>query len=461
MRRVAALAAVLVAPSVLAQGFVAERLQPLGGAYDILGVESARVPPHLALSATVILSYAHRPLVLTAPGVELPLLSNQTTVTAGASIGLFDRLELSLDVPVVIYQATPALSRATGYAPAKAGGICDAVLTPKVKLYSGSEIALSIAAPFSLPTGDGDSYLGYGRVTASPRVIFEYQTPSEIRVAANLGVAVRGRRSSSDLYMGNALTHAIGAEFPFTLASTRFAAIATLAGEVAKTSDNETSAPLELLGGVAWRGPVGIDVTLGGGPGITKGYGTPRYRLFAAVSLRPASNSTPDAEPPASQSSPEPRQTEPESAVSDSTVPDTSQQADTPSQDQPSVHDGANEQEMAEIRRSTVAFAFQSHDVPTDFAPILDRIASIMKTDERVVLRIEGHADEQGPAGYNQALSERRARAVRHALIEKGVAAERIEALGFGSTTPLDRRHTLAAHRRNRRVEFVPVVGEP
>ena len=74
------------------------------------------------------------------------------------------------------------------------------------------------------------------------------------------------------------------------------------------------------------------------------------------------------------------------------------------------------------------------------------------KPDARVA--IEGHTDLRGDAPYNQALSQRRADAVRGWLVGRGVGAERINATGAGETRPVRTGNTEADHQSNRRVEI-------
>jgi len=72
----------------------------------------------------------------------------------------------------------------------------------------------------------------------------------------------------------------------------------------------------------------------------------------------------------------------------------------------------------------------------------------------RGVLRIEGHTDNVGKAASNNALSRKRAEAVRSALIARGVPAERLVAEGFGSTRPVASNDNDNGRARNRRIEI-------
>lgn len=70
-------------------------------------------------------------------------------------------------------------------------------------------------------------------------------------------------------------------------------------------------------------------------------------------------------------------------------------------------------------------------------------------------LTIEGHTDSQGSDADNLVLSQNRADAVLHALIDQhGVAADRLTATGFGETRPVESNDTLEGRARNRRVEL-------
>lgn len=76
------------------------------------------------------------------------------------------------------------------------------------------------------------------------------------------------------------------------------------------------------------------------------------------------------------------------------------------------------------------------------------------KYPKRTVL-IEGHTDSRGSNGYNQELSERRANAVKSALMGMGVNSNRISTRGMGEASPVAPNDTAAGRQMNRRVEIV------
>ena len=68
---------------------------------------------------------------------------------------------------------------------------------------------------------------------------------------------------------------------------------------------------------------------------------------------------------------------------------------------------------------------------------------------------IEGFTDSTGSAEFNQGLSERRALAVRSALVDAGVSPQRISTEGYGMARPVADNSTPEGRQRNRRVEIV------
>ena len=86
-------------------------------------------------------------------------------------------------------------------------------------------------------------------------------------------------------------------------------------------------------------------------------------------------------------------------------------------------------------------------------------LAEYMRQHPEARITVSGHADSIGSAAYNQALSERRAMAVREALIREGVNAERVEAVGRGHGSPAAENGSEAGRRLNRRVEGFITVG--
>jgi formylglycine-generating enzyme required for sulfatase activity len=100
-----------------------------------------------------------------------------------------------------------------------------------------------------------------------------------------------------------------------------------------------------------------------------------------------------------------------------------------------------------------VIFDFDSARIRPDMFPVLDKAVQIIRPRNRPI-RIEGHTCSLGSDAYNQTLSERRAASVRDYLVRRGIAAESIQAVGYGESRPKYSNATEAGRRLNRRVEI-------
>lgn len=117
---------------------------------------------------------------------------------------------------------------------------------------------------------------------------------------------------------------------------------------------------------------------------------------------------------------------------------------------------------------ATELFAFDSAELRMP-QPKLDELATLLNTESDIdQIVITGHTDRLGAESYNQALSERRARAVKNYLVSRGVSADRLRAEGKGETSPVvqcdnqARSALIRCLQPNRRVEVeqITVVRE-
>ena len=102
-----------------------------------------------------------------------------------------------------------------------------------------------------------------------------------------------------------------------------------------------------------------------------------------------------------------------------------------------------------------VLFAFDKAELSAQAAPRLDKLAGFLKQFPDRKLLIEGYTDSVGNDAYNLSLSERRAQAVRDALVPRGVDSARISARGYGKAHPVADNGSADGRAMNRRVEIV------
>lgn len=83
------------------------------------------------------------------------------------------------------------------------------------------------------------------------------------------------------------------------------------------------------------------------------------------------------------------------------------------------------------------------------------KLANVLQQHPQRTVLVEGFTDSTGTAAHNQELSERRATAVRSALLELGVARERVAIRGYGESYPVAANDTAQNRQLNRRVEII------
>ena len=105
------------------------------------------------------------------------------------------------------------------------------------------------------------------------------------------------------------------------------------------------------------------------------------------------------------------------------------------------------------VTTQQVRFDLDAAAIPADGAGPLDDLAALLLADPRIeLLRVEGHADEQGSSRYNLDLSRRRAVACVDWLVAAGIDRARLEAVGTGEARPVE------GQSASRRVEFTVLV---
>ncbi|NPA71584.1 MAG: peptidoglycan-associated lipoprotein Pal [Gammaproteobacteria bacterium] len=109
---------------------------------------------------------------------------------------------------------------------------------------------------------------------------------------------------------------------------------------------------------------------------------------------------------------------------------------------------------LASLKGKVVHFDFDSSDVKSSDYAVIKANADYLTGDSSLNVTVKGHGDERGSREYNLALGERRANAVKNALVSEGVSPSRITVISFGEDAPVDEAHTEAAWTKNRRAEF-------
>lgn len=122
------------------------------------------------------------------------------------------------------------------------------------------------------------------------------------------------------------------------------------------------------------------------------------------------------------------------------------------------IDDPSRARNTEQFASETVYFALDKAIVEQKEMGKISTVADFIKRNPDHDILVEGHCDERGTEGYNLALGDRRALAVREALIAAGAPADNVHTVSYGESRPADPGHTQAAWAKNRRGAFVLVL---
>jgi len=107
------------------------------------------------------------------------------------------------------------------------------------------------------------------------------------------------------------------------------------------------------------------------------------------------------------------------------------------------------------LAKRTIYFDFDSSEIRGEGTDIVAAHAKYLASNSGIKVRLEGHTDERGSREYNIGLGERRAQAVRRALLLQGAAEGQLSTVSYGEERPAAAGSDEAAWTKNRRVEIV------
>ncbi len=104
------------------------------------------------------------------------------------------------------------------------------------------------------------------------------------------------------------------------------------------------------------------------------------------------------------------------------------------------------------LAQRTIYFGFDSSDISAEGMALLTAHAHYLVSHPTMHVRLEGNTDERGSREYNIGLGERRAQAVRRAMLLQGVAEAQLSTVSYGAERPQVDGHDETAWGKNRRV---------
>ncbi|MFH1873717.1 MAG: OmpA family protein [Pseudomonadota bacterium] len=377
-------------------------------------------------NAGMYTNYAYQPLEYADPtgarrrGIVDAVLSSDFQ----AAVGFTDWFSAGVNLPVVWFESyyDPSVRAAAVRKQNIKMKLGDARLEMKFRILDIERYHVGLAVvPFMyFPSGSSTYFLGNGMWSPGGKLVFDADIKNRVFLALNAGYR-NYKRTVYDANTPNAVindTLELGGGI-----NVRITDSWAVLGEVYSESvisglfKNQLQNPAEFLVGGRFtpqKTAKGLGVTVAGGRGMTTGVGSPDFRILAGVNYT------------------KPKVVE---------LP-------------PPVEVEVVAEEKIVITQK-VHFEFNQASIRPVSYPILDDVAHLLEINPQIKkVRVEGHTDWIGSDAYNQQLSERRAQAVRDYLIQKGIAPDRLIAVGYGEMRPIADNNTTKGRARNRRTEF-------
>jgi OOP family OmpA-OmpF porin len=501
-----ALAALLVSSVALAQesslpSFELERLELNPSGVGSLLVGSGELLTNGDYRFSLTSHYERDPLVLYRDDLRVgTLVRYRTTAHLAMAYGLWNRLEVAAQVPLVLFQRGDDLRSFGVGMPDRGLSLGTPTLAVRVKLLSesdGNAMDLSLGVHGSPRVGSSQALAS--EVRAAPSLMMGRRVTDSLRFAFNAGLMMRPRVVlTPDENIQDELGHEL--RLGAALASTG----PGLRGEFALIGSvpfARQGYSVEALGGARLPVSETVEVFAMGGVGHGNAPGTPAFRMLLGMAFGKSTAvfrqndgsgdgwaSGDDScgsgmvdvggcvprewAGPAAEETPEATDGQEElvAMVNDIPVMDTDGDSLVDAQDscpdefgpadnkgcpvdyEPQVSLQSNHIKLTD----TVHFEYnQATILPRSF-PLLDKVARILVAHQEILqVSIEGHTSSEGTAEYNRSLSQRRAEAVLNFLAARGVEKERMVAKGYGEDRPVATNSTEAGRQANRRVEFL------
>lgn len=315
MRNAAFLTALVLLPSAaIAQvpagdtgSFNAERLAPAMSYEGVLDVESAEIAGRVTFDAHFWMNYNKSSVRFrgAAPGSTMygngdvagALVNNRLDGNVLVSFGLWERLELGVDIPFTVNQARDTTIKVGaedfGLTPIRGGGFGDVRVQPKLRLIKAKDAGIDVAvyAPLTIPSGGKAQYFGEQDMTGGPALAISKEFSVGTRLALNggyvFGPKIKPYGLDNEPTRDDKFFWKFGVGHRFKKHSKVPLGLALSVGGAMNTAgkpfDRADDYPLEMLASAELDVYKEAQLFAGGGFGLVKGDTAPDFRVFGGL----------------------------------------------------------------------------------------------------------------------------------------------------------------------------------
>jgi hypothetical protein len=276
--------------------FRVERFQLAMDGDGLLNVDWAAVPDHMNWNVATWLAFADDPLVIYDSADQDQRLGSmvgqRVAVGLAGTISLWGRVQFGLSTEVVGFQQSKGPVEDFQMPPESipGAGLGDLRLAPKIRLLGGplSRLHIAVIPAVTVPLGGPGGYLRETGPTLAPEAAVSF-ADGLVRLAVNVGYKIRGQTAVGNLEVNDEVFVRAGGGYRFgNPYYPTMELAASIAGATAASSpfSNSNQNAFEAMVGGSRAVAESTHVFVGGGIGLTTGFGTPDWRVIAGTRFR-------------------------------------------------------------------------------------------------------------------------------------------------------------------------------
>ncbi|MDP2310420.1 MAG: OmpA family protein [Pseudomonadota bacterium] len=434
----------LLCADALAQGYSTdiELVRPTFSPGAVAGFDTPSFGRPGTVRVGTMLQYERDPLILYQLDREAgSVVANRFMAHLGVSVDLTKRLSARFVLPIAGQWGSEVERLA-----ADQGGIGDATLGARVRLFDLGPVSTAARADIYLPFGTKSAYLGETGLRGMGGLVAQAQF-GPLALLADAGVLGRAVvPTDQDFSLGSELVLSGGVRVDIWPDN-----VAVGAGVLSRTGFTNfwgpgAESPTELVAGIQLRPMTDWRLDVGFGRGLAAGYGTTQFRVYTGLTWQRT--------PPLPQSlTPEPL-----AKVLITEAPDLPvDPVEVVVIEKPVWKEDelARVEESQIVIRDPIQFELATARILPESIPTLVAISKLLAEHPEIGhLVIEGHASEEGSFSYNYDLSIRRSLAIFQELVLAGTYPARLSCRGMGEVEPVMLGSAETQLATNRRVIF-------